>query len=120
MTGVTVTGEDEVARALRGVADDLGDPRLVDEVTDRGRTLAAELAPRLTGALAGSITTARTSTGGVIESRSEYAGAQNSGVPSRNIPATRFMDRAAELLEPRAGALVDTALDRSIRLRGLK
>ena len=81
--------------------------------------LAAQLAPRLSGTLAGSIHPTPSKHTAAATTSLIYAGVQNFGWPAHNITASLFMDRAQTASEPAAVRNLETSIDLSIRREGL-
>lgn len=124
VTGVRVTGLNEVVRALvrAGVeVDDLKE--IFSDIAAQGADVASSFAPKDTGALAASVRGNRARNKAVIAAGSAravpYAGPINYGWEARNIEPTLFMQRADEAIEPRAIELLDAGLDRLLIRLGL-
>jgi hypothetical protein len=103
-TGIRIEGLDELARSMRRAGEDMTElkeahTRAAEIVADR----AAELAPRRSGRLAGSIRPAkqaklaRVMAGGA---KVPYANPIHWGWPARHIGASMFMVDAAQQTEP--------------------
>jgi hypothetical protein len=75
---------------------------------------AAPLAPRASGALAGSMRAGRTRASAVVRSRLIYAGVQEYGWPARNIRETAFLRGGAKASESVWVALYLRAVDRAL------
>lgn len=97
----------QTATALEGARDSVE--------TAAVRALAAT-APRRTGQLARSARPIRA--GGVVAAvrpTARYAGPVNSGVPSRNMRATRFVEEAARSIEQQVSVVAERYLAREVR-----
>ncbi|WBQ02942.1 hypothetical protein [Kribbella sp. CA-293567] len=122
-SGVRVEGLNKVIRSLVALGVDVED--LKDgfaEIAAKGAEIAAGLAPRRKGALAGTIRGNRAKNKAVVtagRAKVKYAGAINYGWPRRNIRADRFMQRADEQLQPQAVEMLETALTMAINREGL-
>jgi hypothetical protein len=103
-TGIRIEGLDELARSMRRAGQDMTElkeahTRAAAIVADR----AAELAPRRSGRLAGSIRPAKQAKRARIMAggaKVPYANPIHWGWPSRNIAASMFMVDAAQQTEP--------------------
>ena len=92
-------------------------------IAAKGAKTAAQLAPRRTGALAGSVRGNRAKSKAVIAAgfarRVEWAGPINYGWPAHNIRGSFFMQRADAKIEPVALSELDKEIDKAIRAKGL-
>jgi hypothetical protein len=120
MGGVRVTGDAEVARALRGLGADLDDldPAL-DAIGALAAAAVARTAPKRTGRLAGSARPRRSRGRVSVEVAVPYAGPINHGWPARNIAPSHFIERADTVIDPAAIRLVEAEINRAITRRDL-
>jgi hypothetical protein len=99
-TSVKVLGADRVARTSRKAADDLGDLRGGQAAIAAAVVpVARALAPKVSGALAGTIRGLTAKGVTLIEAGSvtvRYAGVINYGWPSRGIKPSLFLQRAGQ------------------------
>jgi hypothetical protein len=110
---VRIEGLDELVRTLKRAGRDIDD--LKDAHIRAGQMVAAEaasLAPRLSGALSGSIRSAKQARRARVQAggaRVPYAGAIHWGWPARGISENPFLTDAAQSTESRwtAGYLKD-------------
>lgn len=106
---VSVDGDEDLARTTRAAADDLADMdsanRAIGELV---RARAASAAPKLTGALAGSVRASATATEIEVVSDLVYAPVINNGWPGHNISAQPFMTSA---LNAATATIVDRYAD---------
>lgn len=117
---VEVEGVPELKRALEDVAHDLDDPRVaMSAISVEMSRLAAQLAPRLSGTLAGSIHPTPSRRTAAASTSLVYAGPINGGWPARNIAPSLFMERAQAASEPVAVKHLEQQIDVSIRREGL-
>lgn len=122
-SGVRVEGLNKVVRGLLALGVDVED--LKDgfaEIAAKGADIAARLAPRQSGALAGTVRGNRAKNKAVVtagRARVKYAAPINYGWPARSIKANRFMQRADEELQPQAVEMLETALSKAIQREGL-
>lgn len=117
-----VTGVEENARALSDLGADVANPTAaLTQIGAQGARVVGGFAPRRSGRLA-STTKARVRPGGVTVFSGgggvDYASTQNYGWPARNIPATRYLQRADGVLEPYATRTLDRAIDQAAAKRG--
>ena len=94
MTGPTVEveGAAELARALRGISDGLDDLSATNtKAANLVAPVARRLAPRLTGALAGSIRAEGNREGAEVGTPISYGWPVHSGVPARGIAGVPFI-----------------------------
>lgn len=89
---VKVDGLGALTQSLDALSADLNDMPL-GGMTARMVSVAAMLAPRMSGKLAASIKPASTKNRASIVATAPHAGAINYGVPRRNIAPTRFMNQ---------------------------
>lgn len=97
MSGVDLTGDAQLRRALDGAADALGDLAVVNAtVADLIRTSAIPRVPIRTGRLAGSLTATGTGTDATVSSLVPYAVPVHAGVPALHMPPRPFLTGAVE------------------------
>lgn len=106
----------DVHRALRQAAEAVELEGAREPLQSAAVRALASTSPRRTGRLARSARPIR-STGVLAAARptARYAGPVNSGVPSRGIRATNFVERAARQTEASAGVIAERYLAREIR-----
>lgn len=112
--GFTVRGADRLASTARAAARRLADL----ERTNRqaaGAVRAAASPPRLTGALAASLTVSATATTGEVASSLPYAGVIEHGWPRHGIAASGFLASAFARRQPAAVDLYARAADDAVR-----
>src|SRR6188508_1995954 len=101
---VKVEGARQLRATLRKAGDDLGDLQRIHATVSRiVAARAASNAPRVSGALAGSVRGSQAKTRAIVRAggaRVPYAGPIHWGWPRRNIAATLFASRAATDTEP--------------------
>lgn len=119
-TMIVVTGNDRVAAKFAKLG------RLVSDLTlgfDKvGREIVADarsLAPRRTGRLASTIRPVRGKTFVSVSAGTPYGGVQNYGYRRRNIPATYFLNRAADTKADSAAEALADQIRRHINDVGL-
>lgn len=121
--GVRVEGLNKLVRDLQKLGLEVDDLKeAFGEIASKGAEIAASFAPKRSGALAASIRGNRAKNKAVVMSgkaRVKYAGAINYGWPRRNIKPARFMQRADEYMRPFALDMLDEAIAKKIRERGL-
>lgn len=94
-------------------------PDVYPEVAQLAATEISRQAPRLTGALAGSVEPSGGAGAGEVMLPKVYAGVQNYGWPAHHIKALRFVERARELVQVRIAARLDDGLQKVLnRVRG--
>lgn len=122
--GVRVEGLTKVVRDLQSLGleiDDLKDA--FSEIAAEGARVAAGFAPVRKGTLAGSVRGNRAKSKAVVtagRARIPWAGPINYGWKKRNIKPALFMQRADEVMQPRALAELERAIEKKIRERGLQ
>lgn len=120
MTGaiVEVRGAKELRKSLKKAGDDLGDLKDVNAaVGNMVVATASGMAPRRSGALAGSIRASRAAASITIKAgsaRVPYAGVIHWGWPAHNIAANPFLSNAATSTESAWVALYEAELDKII------
>lgn len=101
---VRVQGARQLRATLRKAGDDLTEMQRIHATVSRFvAARAAGYAPRVTGALAGSVRGSQAKTRAIVRAggaRVPYAGVIHWGWPRRNIAATYFASRAATDTEP--------------------
>jgi hypothetical protein len=120
---IKVEGIPQLRRALLALGVDIEDLKdAFARIAGEGARIAAGFAPVRTGRLAGSIRGNRSKSKATItagRAAVPYAGAINYGWPRRNIAASRFMQRADRVIEPRAIPMLEADMNAAIRRRGL-
>jgi HK97 gp10 family phage protein len=115
---VTVVGGKELRKTLKAAGDNLADLKAVHQAAGNVVVARAQaIAPRRSGALAGSIRAAKLASGVAVRAgsaRVPYAGPIHWGWPARNIAAQPFLTNAAQQTEPEWTALYEEALDKII------
>lgn len=115
-----VTGDDELARDLRTLGDDIADPQAMGQVATQAAQIAAQNTPRVSGALASGWRT-DTATGRAAATNAvAYAGPIDRGWARRNITPANITERTDRVLEPTAVRLLEDDVNREIRQRGLQ
>lgn len=122
-TGVRIEGLNQVTRALLELGlevDDLKDA--FSRVAREGAIIAADLAPRRSGALAATVRGNRAKNKAVVaagKGRVKYAGVINYGWPKRGIQASSFMQKADEAMRPLALELLEEEINKAIERKDL-
>lgn len=122
--GVRVDGLNRVVRALLEIGlevDDLKDA--FSSIADRGARVAASLAPKVSGTLAGDIRGNRAKSKAVVSAGRvsvPYAGPINYGWKAHNITASGFMQRTDQVMRPYALRRLESEINTQIRRRGLR
>lgn len=115
---VQVIGEKELRRTLKKAGEDLGDLKDVHQrVGNFVAEIARGLAPKRSGAMAGTIRAARTASGVTIKAggaRVPYVNPIHWGWPKRNIEAQPFLSDAATSSETQWVAMYEEELDKII------
>lgn len=120
--GATVEGDDDVTRALSGLADDVANLDAWRTIAHEGEVIGGRLAPRLHGALSAGVTGVVAYAGATVTVRGRaqrYAGPINYGWARRHIKASLFLQRTSTALEDRAPALLEDDLHQQLSKRGL-
>lgn len=122
---VLVKGAPELRKSLKRAGEDLSDLKDAHQaVGNLVANTASGIAPRQTGALAGSIRASRSHTYVIIRAGSAgipYAGPIHWGWPARNIQADPFIMNAAQSAEPEWTALYEREMVQIIeRIEGDK
>lgn len=116
---VHIQGVEELAKALLDAGVSLGDlSKPNSEAAQLVTALARQLAPRRTGALAGTGTASGDGRKAVIVFGSaavDYAAPVHWGVPSRGLAARPFATDAREKTEPQWTRTYEQALERLVR-----
>lgn len=118
----TVEGDDDVTRALAGLADEVATLDAWRVIAQEGEVIGGRLAPRLHGALSAGVTGIVAYAGAVVTVRGRaerYAGPINYGWRRRHIVPSLFMQRTSTALEDRAPALLEDDVDNLLTKRGL-
>lgn len=120
---VKVEGLNKLTRALVQLGVDVDDLKdAMAKIADEGAQVASSLAPRRSGALAGTIRGNRAKAKAVVtagKARVKYAGPINYGWPARHIRADKFMQQADERMQPRAAELLEQGVQDAIHKAGL-
>lgn len=117
--GFKVQGLTQVVRALQGMGlevDDLKDA--FSSIASEGARHAAAFAPVRTGRLAADVRGNRAKSKAVItagRASVPYAGPINYGWPRRNIAPSLFMQKADQVMQPRALQLLEDEINQKIR-----
>lgn len=115
---VQIEGLNQKVRALLELGVELDDLKDVfAEVAAEGADVAASFAPKKSGDLEASIRGNRAKNKAVItagRARVPYAGAINYGWPKRNIQPALFLQKADEVMAPKAEQMIIDGLDRLI------
>lgn len=121
--GVKVEGLSQLVKDLQSLGIEVQDLKeAFSEISGQAAKLAASFAPKRSGALAASIrgdkskNRANVKAGGA---RVPYAGAINYGWPRRSISPAHFMQRADDVMRPRAAKDIEAAILRLISERNL-
>lgn len=116
---VEVRGSRQLRKTLKAAGDDLSELKTVHEAVGALVVgVAKALAPKRSGALAGSVRTARLASGVLVRAgsaRVPYANPIHWGWPKRNIAANPFMSNAALQTEPQWVKLYEDELEKIIR-----
>lgn len=121
--GFQVQGLTSVVRALKELGlevDDLKDA--FSTIADEGAQVAASAAPTKSGRLRGDIRGNRAQSKAVVtagRSSIPYAGPINYGWPKRGIAPSGFMQKADQIMQPRAIARLEEEINRQIKKKGL-
>lgn len=123
LAGVRVQGLNAVVRDLQRFGVDVEDLKdAFSGLAAEGAVLAARYAPKKSGRLAGDVRGNRAKSKAVVTAGRKsvpYAGPINYGWPARHIAASGFMQRASDVMEPRAVSELERAINKQIRRRGL-
>lgn len=121
--GFRVEGLTQVVRALQQMGVDVDDLKgAFSKIADDAAQAAASFAPRKSGRLAGDIRGNRAKSKAVVtagRSSVPYAGPINYGWPKRGIEPAGFMQRADQVMQPRALDALEDEINRAITRRGL-
>lgn len=129
MSDTEVTGLDALTSTLRVMGAELADMSAVTKVVaERGASAARGAIPRRSGALAGSVMSTSTATGGAVRIGAglPYAAAINSGIGPRpglrgphNIRPAQFLRAARQSVTAAADGAYTTALSTAVsKVRG--
>lgn len=121
---IKVEGIGRLNRDLQRLGIEVGDLKAaMAKIAAMGARSAIGHAPRLTGALAGSIRGNKAKNKAVVAAgrgkTSLYAGAINYGWPRHGIKAQPFMQQASKEVEPKVLPMLTQNLDQLIRQKGL-
>lgn len=120
--GTTVEGDDDVTRALAGLAGDVATLDAWHAIAHEGEVIGSRLAPHGHGTLAAGVTGAVSYAGATITVRGRaaaYAGPINYGWRRRHIAPSLFLQRTSTALEDRASALLEDDVDKLLTKRGI-
>jgi hypothetical protein len=121
--GVRVEGLNRLVRDLQALGLEVEDLKeAFGEIAAEAAHWASSFAPRRSGNLAASVRGNRAKNKAVVSAgraRVPYAGAVNYGWPARGIAPSSFMQRADEVMRPRALQALDDAIEQKIREKGL-
>lgn len=121
--GVKVEGLREWVKDLQAMGIEVADLKEVfGGIAREAATIAASFAPRRSGTLAASIKGNRAKNSANVKAgsaRVPYAGAINYGWSRRNIKGAGFMQKADEVMQPRAERELRAAIDRLIAERNM-
>ena len=122
-TGFEVQGLNQVVRDLEAVGVEIEDLKdAFQEISTQGAQVAASFAPEKSGALRDDIRGNRAKNKAVItagRARLPYAGPQNYGWPKRGIAPSGFMQKADEVIGPRAVQILEAEINETIQRKGL-
>lgn len=108
-------GLEELQRTMANASEELQDLATANQRTaDMVAAMAARMAPRRSGRLAGSIRAQRTKGGATITSGLAYAGAIHWGWPSRHIDPQPYITLAAQATEGQWVKLYEQDVDRTL------
>lgn len=118
-----ISGLNEVVRGLQKAGVEVADLKAAFKaISSEGAAIAAALAPKRTGRLAGNIRGSTAKNKAVITAggaRVPYAAVVNYGWPARNIGASGFMQAADMRLRPTAVRDIEQALNSALARVGL-
>lgn len=121
--GFKVEGLTQVVRALQAAGVEVDDLKgAFSKIADEGARAASSFAPELTGRLAGDIRGNRAKSKAVVtagRSSLPYAGPINYGWPAHNIAPSGFMQKADQVMQPRALHLLEAEINNALRRKGL-
>jgi hypothetical protein len=121
--GFRVDGLNQVVNALLGVGLEVDDLKgAFSAIADRGARVAAALAPRRTGTLAGDIRGNRARSKAVVTAGRmsvPYAGPINYGWARHGIEPNGFMQRTDQVMQPFALRQLENEINTAIKRRGL-
>lgn len=117
--GIRVTGLREAIVAMQALGVSVEDLKeAMGGISAKAASLARSFAPQDTGTLAASIRGNRAKNKAVViggKGKSlNYARVQNYGWPTRNIPASRFMQRADDAIRPSLVPTLEAEIERLI------
>lgn len=121
--GFRVEGLSSVVRSLTRMGVEVEDLKAAfSAIAAEGAARAARYAPRRAGRLAADIRGNRAKSKAVItagRTSLPYAGPINYGWPARNIQPASFMQSADADMQPIAVQMLETEINRQIKLKGL-
>lgn len=120
--GATVEGDDVAARAVAGIAGDVGTLDAWQAIAHEGAVIGGRLAPRRGGTLSAGVVGLTVYAGAVVTVRGRamaYAGPINYGWQRRHIRASLFLQHTSTAVEDRATALLDAGVGNLLTKRGL-
>lgn len=120
---IKIDGVPELRIDLKAVIDELNDMKVMQSIAEEGASLVRAFAPVDTGRLVGTTRASKSKNKAVVRigNRSVvYAGVQNWGWPARNITGQQFLARADQALKPHIEPMIEEAIKRIIRARGLQ
>lgn len=118
----TVEGDDDVTRAVAGIAGDVATLDAWRVIAHEGEVIGGRLAPRHHGVLSAGVTGLVVYAGATVTVRgraARYAGPINYGWRRRHIVPSLFLQRTSTALEDRAPALLEDDVDKLLTKRGL-
>ena len=122
--GFKVEGLTQVVRALQELGLDVDDLKAAfSRIADEGAQAASGFAPKRTGRLASDVRGNRAKSKAVVtagRASVPYAGPINYGWRARNISPSGFMQKADQVMQPKAIQMLEDEINAQIRKRGLK
>lgn len=123
-TGFEVQGLNQTVRDLEAVGVEVEDLKdAFQEISTQGAQVAASFAPEKSGDLRDDIRGNRAKNKAIItagRARLRYAGPINYGWPARNIQPSGFMQKADEIVGPKAVQILEKEINETIQRKGLK
>ena len=121
--GVRVEGLNQLTRNLLTLGLEIDDVKeAFGGIAAEAAQVAAGFAPKRTGRLAASVRGNRAKNKAVVmagRASVVYAGPINYGWPARKIAAARFMQKADEVMAPKALQALEDAIESKIKSKGL-
>lgn len=121
--GVRVEGLNQLTRNLLTLGLEIDDLKeAFGGIAAEAAQVAAGFAPKRTGRLAASVRGNRAKNKAVVmagRASVVYAGPINYGWPARKIAASSFMQKADEVMAPKALQALEDAIDNKIKSKGL-